>query len=52
MRATTGPNWNREVCLGTRVVDRYKGDNGDDVDVNEKEETSQSDDGLMQDLED
>jgi hypothetical protein len=33
--------------LGTRHVDVYEGDDGDDADADEKEEVSQADDRLM-----
>jgi hypothetical protein len=40
--------------LGTSDVERYEGDNGNnlDADANEEEEASQSDDGLTQTLAD
>jgi len=37
--------------LGTSDVDGYEGDDGDDVDVAEKDEASHADDGLTQTLE-
>ena len=38
--------------LGTSDVDRYEGENGDDVDADEEEEASQAEDGSTQNVED
>ena len=38
--------------LGPRDVDGYEGEDGDDADADEEEETSQADDGSMQNVED
>jgi hypothetical protein len=38
--------------LGPSVVDRYEGEDGDDVDADEEEEASQADDGSTQNVED
>ena len=38
--------------LGRSDVDGYKGEDGDDADVDEEEEASQADDGSTQNVED
>jgi len=57
--AIPNPSWQQRAAtelksfhLATSYVDRYEGDDGDDVDADEEEDPSQADDGLTRTLED